>query len=611
MRSEKLYILVCASLLLMACSDSIDDAAIKVDPTKTTPGSPVVNPSEGEPIMFSASMYDDAETRDQTYAATNYGHTIVYGLDTDNDGNVEFHDGLETESEFKSKGFGVYAFYTGTHEVGESQTPKGIAEPTEIEDKEIVMLNQQVTWDNVNNKWSYTPMQFWPASTGYMSFFAYAPFSETDHPYIGTIDVDYSVQGSGSMEGATTYNKGKPVILPTIEWNYEEQKDLIWGMAKNDSYDISKSKNAFAGFSYKNIHSPKYIKSNGNFDTNQNGTLHWQFRHALARVKFSVYNFMNILQAYDKVATGIPTGVHNATDETGPITITVTNATDVFQYVAPENATTAQKAKEGWYVFFDPSSAECHKFDIAEEGSRKLVITNVGIKNYAISATLHLDNKVHYKDVGGDIMVDDAYAYEPHWEWTPGSFSFPSMMLNDNIYESSETLSHLSVDNTNPDWWEYTPFLVEEKVVSMIPLEDSTKEHYLLMVPRKYDINDPDQTKNLYLEVSYTIISKYKLEGKYTWFDPGSTNSEPELSTGTSFSMEGISGTKVGDDNNPYKITVPIDVDIEANHSYHVVIRMGETMKLLYEVTDWDNNMEYSTEDQEDTPITNIIPTFD
>ena len=307
MKKDGLYILMMASVFFASCSEGQDEPnAVPLQPKTETPVGHVEQSTD--PILFAANMEGETKTRAVT---STFGNEIVYGLD----GN--FHDGIETDADLQQTGFGVYAFYTGTKLIGAT----GDAKPTDITDKEIVMLNQQVTWDNTNSRWIYSPLRFWPGSTNVMSFFAYAPFTNTASvlPDIGTLNTDFLKQTSGTMNGAYTYAEGKDIVLPTINWTNDSQQDIIWGVARQDGI-INANEELIAGKPYKNIHRPS------------DGTLHWGFRHALARVKFSIFNFMDIVNAYNSTATGIPQG--SVTADVGG-TIVVSNPSTTL-YKAPE-----------------------------------------------------------------------------------------------------------------------------------------------------------------------------------------------------------------------------------------------------------------------------------
>ena len=548
MRHYRLYILMVGSLLTVACSESKDEPVVPQQGKNDTPA-PTSWQSTDHPIQFSASIGENADTRAIT---TSYGNSIVYGLYGD------FHDGIEDDDDLQTAGFGVFGFYTGTKKIGATGDDK----PTSIEDKEIVMLNQQVTWDSGNSKWVYSPMRFWPASTGNMSFFAYAPYTSTaaDVPSIGTQNTHYKKQTGGTMNGAYTYLDNQDIILPSISWTSDSQRDVLWGMARMDADDASGNPTAWAGIPYKNIHRPT------------DGTLHWLFKHALARVKFSIFNFLNIVDAYSSVATGIPAGDVTAKKNGINKTITINNAT-AGHY---ENTNDSTDPLNGWYAFLNEDNdaqALCHKFDATDVNNVRLVITGVTIKNLVTSAAFSYDNTT---------------AYEPQWSWaSDGSdtdniedYTIPATLLNTTFYKSADELSTLTPTTIDAAWWSDMPFLGTNTEV-LIPTGAAGKEHYMLMMPRKYVEGASD---NLVIEVGYKVITKYKLTGNYTWSTENVSAGNPPTPIEGTFEIEGISGTK----SEPTLISAPIAIDLEANRSYHVAIRLGEMMKLMFEVSDWD-----------------------
>lgn len=514
MKKLKCFILAMASLLTISCSDSNNEPSAIQQPGKTdVPDSPGVQ-TDGEPIVFSAELEEQADTR------ANLGNTIVYGLST------PYHDGIESLSQLQDLGFGVYGFYTGQ---------KTMSSAINIEDKEIVMLDQKVTcYDKTNNKWTYNPMRFWPGSMNYMSFFAYAPYDDFT-PTIGD-GTTYAKQTEGTMANTYTFLADKPVTAPTYDWDINNQVDVLWGMNKN------------TGLPYKDIHR----------SGSDNGTLNWKFKHALSRVKFSIYNYMNIFGAYDNVATGISDGDVTATIG-GEINIKDSSAS---QYIG----TGSNADLTGWYAFLHEykggirQESLCHKFVYLGEESRRMIITDVSLSNVVTKAKLHFDN---------------TDAWNPSWEWEPTdvqpfSFSSSSDILNSAIYKSS--LGGVNLDN-----WDSQPSLDPY----LEPLVDAGagKEHYLLIVPRE---KSADESENIWITVKYKVISKYRLEGSYAW--DTSSSYPPEPVHGGDFLLEGVS-VPSGDS---YEISAPLNIDFKPNHSYHVKIRMGEMMQLLFEVTDWD-----------------------
>lgn len=562
-------------LLFTACSKEggINEPAISYKPTEEQPtnNTPLPIDETEIPIAFSASVDEDkANTR--TLTTITGGHTVIYGLKDTSlppDGTTDFHEGIETNADLKKTGFGVYGFYTGQ---------SLIANATDVTEKEIVMLNQKVEWDKDKTKWTYSPMRFWPGNQNYMSFFAYAPYSSTVHPSIGTegkgVNDDYSRQESGLMENAYTYNVGKSIVLPTMGWTFANQQDLLWGACKVG--DDTDPPTGLGGMAFKNIKRS---------DTD-NGTLHWRFRHALARVKFSLY--FNFGDFYSNPAVPIPEGrpVPGGDYTVGgngdhPVT---------FQYVDEEHP-----ELNGYYAMLNEreNTAICHKYEELTESSSLVIITGVKFRNYVQSAKLSYDNAVPRVPVWEE--EDKTY------DTSVGGFSVPSDLLNPNIYMSKSALEALSVDydwTSLPHWGQNT-----NEPLFVLPGEGMEgKTHYTLFVPTDQDLE---------VVISYKIVRAYKLTGYYSYQQEGIGEkkiipiTDPEWGE---FTMTGITGheAEVAETTSTAKIN-PTDetgqtkLGFEPHKSYSVSIHLGKLMRVLFEVTDWD----------EPESITINVPSFD
>jgi len=107
------------------------------------------------------------------------------------------------EIKAEGKGFGVFAYYTGTTAFADYTGGANF------------MNNQQVTWDEEGFAWTYSPIKYWPNNNNELvSFFAYAPY-----------DVNYVVSG----EGKVTYEVPADVTL---------QRDLLW--SRSNTTDLKK-----------------------------------------------------------------------------------------------------------------------------------------------------------------------------------------------------------------------------------------------------------------------------------------------------------------------------------------------------------------------------------
>lgn len=156
----------------------------------------------------------------------------------------------------KAKGFGVFAYYTGTKTYNGVNGASATLKPN-------FMWNQQVSWETGHSdeigavgdaKWTYSPLKYWPnevkttdvddqdkdadnkpATTpnengGMLSFFAYAPYVTTGS---GT---------DGIMAITTNAQKGDPIITYKIAED-GEVVDLLWGTYSGTSTNVNNENN--------------------------------------------------------------------------------------------------------------------------------------------------------------------------------------------------------------------------------------------------------------------------------------------------------------------------------------------------------------------------------
>lgn len=153
---------------------------------------------------------------------------------------------IENVEALQSKGFGVFAYYTGDQNwstAGASTIPN-------------FMYNQQVTW--ASEQWTYSPVKYWPnnnnpaddsgasgsESKNYLSFFAYAPFTSS------------AIFSGNDAKGA-----------PSVNYTWGAENDLLYA-AQTDRYKYDSDD----------------AKDNGRIGE----TVLFNFRHALCKVQFKV-----------------------------------------------------------------------------------------------------------------------------------------------------------------------------------------------------------------------------------------------------------------------------------------------------------------------------------
>ncbi|MCD7924534.1 MAG: fimbrillin family protein [Bacteroides sp.] len=156
--------------------------------------------------------------------------------------------GAETDNnaiQGSGKGFGILAYYTGQSDMGTSSTPN-------------FMWNQQVTYDTSNKVWKYTPLKYWPNTTGdKVSFYAYAPYlsDQTGTPKIAL-----------SANNATGY----PTIKFTIADEAKDMVDLVTDSVINQTKTTSNVsftlKHKLTKAIFKARLGSDYFKSDGDAD---------------------------------------------------------------------------------------------------------------------------------------------------------------------------------------------------------------------------------------------------------------------------------------------------------------------------------------------------------
>ena len=117
------------------------------------------------------------------------------------------------DATLQANGFGVFACYTGLHKYSESDANASF------------MYDQKVEWSAANSHWVYEPLKYWPNGEGeatsvtgenphYVSFFAYAPYSDGSNPCIP------SFSRFGEQTNAW--------LMYRLAENVEDQVDLLY-----------------------------------------------------------------------------------------------------------------------------------------------------------------------------------------------------------------------------------------------------------------------------------------------------------------------------------------------------------------------------------------------
>lgn len=187
-----LYIIMC-NLLFAACGSGEDI------PGTTTSTSTAV---KSLPVAFDAALW------------------TAFGTLTRTPANEMNNTSLQT------KGFGVMACYTGLHGYSDSNV------------RPDFIYNQHVTYDN--GEWTYTPVKYWPNGEGevdgmtgsnkhYVSFMAYAPYSDEQNPDPVNKPADYCIP-SFCKQGEI----GNPWLTYRLHTDVTKQVDLLYAAHTNE-----------------------------------------------------------------------------------------------------------------------------------------------------------------------------------------------------------------------------------------------------------------------------------------------------------------------------------------------------------------------------------------
>lgn len=297
---KKLFILATAAVALASCSDS--DLVGNIASSQQT--------EQPQAVEFGTYM-------GTTATRAGYEGNMTTNL---------LKDGTTTG------GFGVFAYYTGRNTYGQQQ---GTTYSTETNPQTNIapnfMYNQQVTWDNTNEKWTYAPVKYWPnevsttsdddqnddssnypaytdgTNGGNVSFFAYAPYIPVDQSASpgninGANPATSGINGSNTTDGITKISgneyAGDPIITYVIPDDVNSSTtdsyvDLLWGTLLGTSKNVLNTGNTgITGTGTQGTASTTYAGAvlkdeivNADLTKQKTeGTVGFAFKHALAGI---------------------------------------------------------------------------------------------------------------------------------------------------------------------------------------------------------------------------------------------------------------------------------------------------------------------------------------
>ena len=217
------------------------------------------------------------------------------------------------QSKDQGGGFGVFAYFTGSTDWSSS------SEPTPN-----FMYNQLVTYNSTDNKWTYSPIKYWPNGNatadnqqatgedgGKVSFFAYAPYVDVTQ---NSNDATKNAEPSGKDNGiiALTGNKGTGNPKVTYKLDASNPVDLLWGTrSSTTSYNLagypSGGSQTDTGGDTKKVNTNLTKQTIGE-------TVDFTFKHTLARIGGSPITINNAEYGGVYVALDIDDNTHSSID---------------------------------------------------------------------------------------------------------------------------------------------------------------------------------------------------------------------------------------------------------------------------------------------------------
>lgn len=189
-------------------------------------------------MLAAACSSSDEESVSSTLSAEqNNAVSFTTNLDGDvwEDQITRTTTGVISDLTAVSEGFGVIAYLTDEQTWSEAKTAWTTSGITNKEygtgsnfPRPDFMYDQPVTWNSAANRWTYSPLKYWPnysnnnnidPGSRYISFFAYAPFIE------GT--VINAASGTG-VTGMTWDEDLRPHVIYTVDEEGESPVDLLW-----------------------------------------------------------------------------------------------------------------------------------------------------------------------------------------------------------------------------------------------------------------------------------------------------------------------------------------------------------------------------------------------
>jgi len=349
-------------------------------------------------------------------------------------------------SELQSRGFGVYAFYTGAEEYSSDKASSAY-------EKFGLVLN--------NRKFEYTTAwansgkaEFWPTSDGEnLTLFAYAPWDTWN----GVVQYDGKVP-------TIQYDNFVAQNLSVSELS--KQRDILWGT--NTS-----------GNPHKNMEKDDY---------DPEGTVDFHFRHAVAKVRLNVKGSLpgetrnqtaSGQTSYSNGAAGDPENGETTSSLSEPKAEVANSSDYYYQHPNREYVGNTRYYVRDYHAVQTQTETESYtqtRYRIRTETASNVV--------YSVSGQRYLVEEVTLKGFNqkGTLVLDNETAYFPTWKnvskFTGAS---PEYVLNStNVL--SQSMTYVPASTVQSNFTTYTG--ITETA------EDLMSGYFLYAIPRESSAGD-------------------------------------------------------------------------------------------------------------------------
>ncbi len=344
----------------------------------------------------------------------------------------------------QSKGFGLYAFYTG----GEDYSA---ATDSSAYEKFGLVLNNRLfsysapDWENTGKA------EFWPTTAGEnLSLFAYAPW-----------DTWHSVVEYDGKVPTIVYDDYVAQNLSAAELS--KQRDLLWGT--NTS-----------GNPHRNVEKDEYSPE---------GTVDFHFRHAVAKVHLGVKGTLpgEVRNMTSAGRTTSSTGAAGDT-ESGETVSTVDTASPTVANNSNYYRSEGFDYSDWVYVrYYHAVQTQTETESIVQTRYRTMTETSTGAI-YSVSGQRYLIEEVTLKGFNrkGTLVLDNTVSYTPEWKDTARfSGSGPEYVLNSgNVL--SQSLQYVPAATVQNNFSTYTGISEDAS--------DLMSGYFLYAIPRESSPGD-------------------------------------------------------------------------------------------------------------------------